>query len=160
MEPNPYEYNNYKHFNPLPQQSQGFVGENAGAPTSSQHSTNPPDQRSVQAQKARTPERMPKARAQALARRFKRWVAVASIVGFGTLSGVIAYHQLSTTTATTQTSASASSTTTPATVTPSATASSSSQDSNSNSSGILQQGGNNFGQNGSSSSAVTGSSVS
>lgn len=73
-------------------------------------------------QKPRPAQKMSKARAQALANEFKRWVAISSIVGFGAFSGLVALHQVG-------------STTTKA-------ASASSQNSKSS---VKKQGGNNFG---------------
>ncbi len=80
-----------------------------------------PQQRSTR-QKPGTAEKMPKARALALANRLKRWLAIASIVSFGTFGGLVALHEVGSTT--TQ------------------TASVSTQNSKSIS---KQQGGNNFG---------------
>src|SRR6266700_7497541 len=79
--------------------------------------------------------KMPKARALALARTFKKWLVVASIVGFGTFSGLVALHQVGTTASQSTQTSSGSSTTTSTT-----TSSSSSQNSN----GFFNQGGNNF----------------
>jgi hypothetical protein len=99
-------------------------------------------------QKPRVPEKMPKARALALAQTLKKWLAVVSIVGFGTFSGLVALHQVGTTASQSTQTSSGSSTT--------STSSSSSQKSNS----FLNQGGNNLGSSTSSSTAASGSSVS
>ena len=90
------------------------------------------------------------ARALALANIFKRWLAVASIVGFGTLGGLVALHQVGTTTSQSTQSSSGSSNT-------SSTSSSSSQSSNNF---LKQQGGNTSGTSSSSSTPVTGTSTS
>jgi hypothetical protein len=45
---------------------------------------------------------MPKVQALALARTLKKWLAVASLVGFLSLSGLVAYHQVGTTTTASQ----------------------------------------------------------
>jgi hypothetical protein len=90
----------------------------------------------------KAPQKMPKARVLALTNTLKKWLAIASIVGFGTLSGLVAFHQVGT--ATTQTSSGTSKT--------NSTTSSSSNNSNS----FLQQQGGNTG--GTSSSSTTNSS--
>jgi hypothetical protein len=92
----------------------------------------------------RAPQKMPKARVLALTNTLKKWLAIASIVGFGTLSGLVAFHQVGTTT--TQTSSGSSKT--------NSTTNSSSNNSNS----FLQQQGGNTG--GTSSSSTTSSSTS
>jgi hypothetical protein len=98
-------------------------------------------------QKPKPPKPMPKARALALVRTFKKWLVVASLAAFVSLSGLVAYHHVGT--AASQPS-SGSSQTTP-------TTSSSSQDSN----GFLnQQGGNNFGSSNSSQAPTSGSHTS
>ena len=103
-------------------------------------------------QKAKPAEKMPKARALALARTFKRWLVAASIVGIGTFSGLVALHQVGTTASQATHTSSGSSTTSTTT----STTSSSSQNSNS----FLNQGGNNLGTSTSSSTSASGSSVS
>lgn len=95
-------------------------------------------------QKPRAPEKMPKARAMALANRLKRGLAIASFVGFGTFGGLVALHQVGTTT--TQSTQSSSS-----------NSSSSSQNSNSF---LNQQGGNTSGTSSSSTSSSSSSTVS
>ena len=90
----------------------------------------------------RAPQKMPKARVLALTNTLKKWLAIASIVGFGTLSGLVAFHQVGTTA--TQTSSGSSKT--------NSTTNSSSNNSNS----FLQQQGGNTG--GTSSSSTTNSS--
>jgi hypothetical protein len=122
-------------------------------------------------QKAKQPERMPKAQALALADRFKKSLMVASVLGFGVFSGLAAYHQIATTTTTTaatSTSSGSSQATSTTTTSPSTTSqnnssstssnsdSSSSSNSSSDNSGFLQQGGNNV----SSSNSSQGSSSS
>jgi hypothetical protein len=44
-------------------------------------------------QKLKVPKRMSKVQALALARSYKKWLVIASLVGFGVFSGVIAYQQ-------------------------------------------------------------------
>lgn len=109
-------------------------------------------------QKPKAPEKMPKARTLALARTLKRWLAVVSIMGFGTFSGLVALHQVGTTASQSTQTSSGSSTTTPTTTSSSSTSTSSSSSQNSN--GFFNQGGNNFGSSTSSSTSVSGSSVS
>jgi hypothetical protein len=93
-------------------------------------------------QKPKAPEKMPKARAMALANKFKRMLAIASIVGFGAFGGLVALHQVGTTA--TQTSSGSSS----------SNSSSSSSSSSQNSNNFLnQQGGNTSGTSSSSSSS-------
>jgi hypothetical protein len=87
----------------------------------------------------KAPQKMPKARVLALTNTLKKWLAIASIVGFGTLSGLVAFHQVGTTTA--QTSSGSSKT--------NSTTSSSTKNSNS----FLQQQGGNTGGTSSSSTA-------
>ena len=93
-------------------------------------------------QKPRAPEKMPKAREMALANKFKRGFAIASIVGFGAFGGLVALHQVGTTA--TQTSSGSSSS--------NSSSSSSSQNSNNF---LNQQGGNTNGTSSSSSSSST-----
>ena len=98
------------------------------------------------------PQKMPKARVMALTNTLKKWLAIASIVGFGTLSGLVAFHQVGTTAA--QTSSGSSKT--------NSTTTSSSNNSNTF---LQQQGGNTGGTTSSSttsssSTAVTGTSTS
>src|SRR6266704_7066730 len=112
-----------------PQQKRLYEGRLVTAQTSQQQLPRPQIQglpQSAVGQKPKAPEKMPKARALALARTLKRWLAVASIVGFGTFSGLVALHQVATTATTTSSGSSTNS-----------TSSSSSQNSNS----FLNQGG-------------------
>jgi len=74
-------------------------------------------------QKPRQPERMPKARTLALAHTMKKWLAVASLISFGTFGGVIAYHQIETAT----TTAAVNSSSTTSSTNPAASTTSSSQ---------------------------------
>jgi hypothetical protein len=46
-----------------------------------------------QEQKLKVPERISKGQALALARSYKKWLFIASVVGFGVFSGAIAYQQ-------------------------------------------------------------------
>src|SRR2546421_9785532 len=103
-------------------------------------------------QKPRAAEKMPKQRALALARTLKRWLVVASIVGFGTFGGLVAFHQVGTTAS--QISSGSSKTN-----------STSSSSSKNNNNFLKQQGGNTSGTSSSSSSSssskpVTGTSTS
>jgi hypothetical protein len=90
--------------------------------------------------------KMPKARALALANTLKRWLAVASIMVFGTFGGLVALHQIGTTT---QTSSGSSNT--------NSSSSSSSQNSNSY---FNQQGGNTSGTSSSSTNSSSSTPVS
>src|SRR6266704_6307023 len=110
-----------------PQQKRLYEGRLVTAQTSQQQLPRPQIQglpQSAVGQKPKAPEKMPKARALALARTLKRWLAVASIVGFGTFSGLVALHQVGTTASQSTHTSSGSSTTTSTT-----TSSSSSQNS-------------------------------
>jgi hypothetical protein len=147
METNPYEYDRTIPW--IPQQNQLYEGRYVTDRASQQRSPvlqdQRPQQRSVD-QKPKPPERMPKARALALARTLKKGLVIASLLSFGAFSGLVAYHQVGTTANT----SSGSSQATPAST-------SSSQNSN----GFFnQQGGNNFGSSNSSQGSSSGSSVS
>ena len=101
-------------------------------------------------QKPKAPQKMPKERAMALANRFKRGFAIASIIGFGTFSGLVALHQIgSTTTQSTQSSSGSSSSNSSNSSGSSSSTNSSSQSSKSY---FNQQGGNTGGTSSSSSS--------
>ncbi len=151
METNPYEYD--RSVAGIPQQNQGYAGREGRQSMQQRPPVRqgqaPASQRAGMTPK---PKPMPKARAQELARSVKRWLVVASFVGFGALSGLAAYHQIGTT-ATASSSAHTSQTT----------------GSSSSSNGFLhQQGENNVesgesdnsGQSSSSSSSSQGSSSS
>ena len=98
-------------------------------------------------QKPRAAEKMPKTRALALVRTLKRWLVVASIVGFGTFGGLVAFHQVGTTAS--QISSGSSKTN-----------STSSSSSKNNNNFLKQQGGNTSGTSSSSSSSSSTSSSS
>ena len=152
METNPYEYSTTVPW--IPQQNQLY--ENAYVTTSSGSQRPPVSQNQGLAQrgvgqKSKPPERMPKARALALVRTFKKWLVVASVVSFGTFSGLAAFHRVSTTTTSQATNTSSR------TSQKTSTTTSSSQSSNSF---LNQQGSNNFGSSNSSQTTVSGSSVS
>ena len=98
-------------------------------------------------QKPRAPEKMPRARALALANTLKRWLVIASIVSFGAFGGLVAFHQVATTAS--QTSSASSNT--------NSTSSSSSQNSNNF---LNQQGGNTSGTSSSSTNSSSTSSSS
>ena len=153
METNAYEYD--RTISWIPQQNQRYEGNYVTAHTGQQRpvvlQNQKPQQRSVD-QKPKPPRPMPKARALALARTFKKWLVIASLVSFGTFSGLAAFHQVGITA--TQTSA-ASSQKTSTTSAQKTTTTSSSQNS---SSFLNQQGGNNFGSSNSSQGSNSGSS--
>ncbi len=145
METNPYEYNGTVPW--IPQQNQRYESNYVTAHTGQQRpavlQNQKPQQRSVD-QKPKPPKPMPKARALALARTFKKWLVIASLVSFGTFSGLVAFHQVGTT-ATQTSSASSQKTTTTAS-------------SQNGSSFLNQQGGNKFGSSNSSQGSNSGSS--
>ena len=145
METNLKEYDTRASW--MPQQNQPYEGRVLTSQDGRQQLARPQNpvlpQGSV-GQKPRAPEKMPKTRALALANKLKRWLAIASIAGFGAFGGLVALHQVGTTATTSQTSSTSSQT-------------SSSQNNNS----FLNQGGNNFGTSSSSTSTpVTATSVS
>jgi len=150
METNPYEYSTKVPW--IPQQNQlyesTYVTTSSGSQRPSVSQNQGLAQRGV-GQKSKLLERMPKARALALVRTFKKWLVVASVVSFGTFSGLAAFHQVSTTSQATNTSSGTSQKT--------STTTTSSQSSNSF---LNQQGSNNFGSSNSSQTTVSGSSVS
>lgn len=153
METNAYEYDRTIPW--IPQQNQFYESDYVTALNGQQRpavlQNLKPQQRSVD-QKPKPPKPMPKARALALARTFKKWLVIASLVSFGTFSGLVAYHQVGTTA--TQTS-SASSLKTSTTTAQKTTTTASSQN---GSSFLNQQGGNNFGSSNSSQGSTSGSS--
>ncbi len=137
----------------IPQQNQVYEGGGVTPRVDQQQLPRPQNQGLPQrsgGQKPRAAEKMPKARALALANTLKRWLAVASIVSFGTISGLVAFHQVGTAASQSAQSSSGSSNT-------NSTSSSSSQNSNSF---FNQQGGNTSGTSSSSSTPVTGSHTS
>lgn len=154
METNPYEYNGTIPW--IPQQNQLYEGNYTTASTGQQRpavlQNLKPQQRSVD-QKPKPPKPMPKARALALARTFKKWLVIASLVSFGTFSGLVAFHQVGT--AATQTSSASSQKTPTTTAQKTSTTTASSQN---GSSFLNQQGGNNFGSSNSSQGSTSGSS--
>src|SRR2546430_10050945 len=113
METNPYEYDTSVQWRP--QQNQFYEGRYVSPRTGQQPpvlQNQRPQLRSGN-QKPKPPEKMPKARALALARSFKKWLVVASLVSFGTFSGLVTFQQVgSTTTATGSTSTSSGSSST------------------------------------------------
>ena len=149
METNLYDYDTTVQWTPQqnPLNKDRFVTAQAGQ-QGFPRPQNPKPRQSTVGQKPRAPEKMPKAQTLALARTLKRWLAVASIVGFGTFSGLVALHQVGTTTSQSTQTSSGSSTI--------STSSSSTQKSNS----FLNQGGNNFGTSSSSSTAASGTHTS
>jgi hypothetical protein len=151
MEMNPYKYDTTLPW--IPQQNQVYEGRKGTPQVSQQQLPRPQNQGLPQhnmGQKPKVPEKMSKARALALANTLKRWLAVASIVGFGTIGGLAAFHQVNIATSqSTQTSSGSSNT--------SSTSSSSSQNSNNF---LKQQGGNTSGTSNSSTSSSSTSSSS
>lgn len=141
METNPQEYN--RRASLIPQQNQRYEGRVATTQDGRQQLTrlqSPGQPQRVVGQKPRAPEKMPKTRVLALANTLKRWLAIASIVGFGTFGGLVALHQVGTTATTTTTSAS------------STTSQTSSSQASKN---FLKQGGNNIGSAQSSQTATS-----
>ena len=132
----------------IPRQNQLYEGSYVSPQTGRQQLSRPQNAGQptrVMGQKSRAPEKMPKARALALANTLKRWLAIASIVGFGTFGGLVALHQVSSTTTTSQ----------------STSTNSSSSSSSQNSNGFFkQQGGNTSGTSSSSSSSSSSAPVS
>ena len=151
METNPYKYSTTVPW--IPRQNQLYESAYVTTPSGSQRPSDSQNQGLAQrgvGQKSKPPERMPKARALALVRTFKKWLVVASVVSFGTFSGLAAFHQVSTATSQTTNTSSGTSQKT-------STTTSSSQSSNSF---LNQQGSNNFGSSNSSQTTVSGSSAS
>jgi hypothetical protein len=98
METHPYQ--NDTNLPWTPQRNQVYEGGDVTPQVGQQQLTRPQNQGLPQQsvdQKPRAPEKMPKARTLALANTLKRWLAVASIVGFGTFGGLVALHQVGTT---------------------------------------------------------------
>ena len=150
METNPYKYDTTLPW--TPQQNQ--VSKQGSNTTQINQQQLPRiDQSLMQhkmSQKPKVPEKMSKARALTLANTLKRWLAIASIVGFGTIGGLAAFHQVNTATSQSTQSSSGSSNT-------SSTSSSSSQNSNNF---FKQQGGNTNGTSSSSQESNSGTSTS
>jgi len=98
VETNPYEYDSTVPW--IPQQNQLHEGRYVSAHPSQQPSAlqNQRLQQRGGDQKRKSPERMPKAQALDLVRVYKKRLVVASLVVFGLLSGLVAYHQVGTTT--------------------------------------------------------------
>src|SRR2546426_2170120 len=137
METNPYEYERAIPW--MPQQNQAYAGRNAAVHTGQQLSglQKQVPQHRAEAQKPKPPKPMPKARTLAIVQAFKRWLVVASMMTFVSLSGLVAYHQIGTTTTNQASSTSTQATSTPTTSTQS-------------SNGFFnQQNGNNFASSGS-----------
>jgi uncharacterized membrane protein YgcG len=141
-----------------------YTNNNPYAQTMQQSNQRPQHAQSKQNNK-KTSDRMPKAQAVSMARTLKRVIVVASIAGFGILSGVVATHlQTITTSQSTSTSASQNtSSNTSSSSTSSTTNSNSNQNSsNVNSGGFFNQqgGGYGFGSGSSSQAPITSSRVS
>src|SRR5450759_705358 len=141
METNPQVYDRRASW--IPQQNQRYEGSVATPQYGRQQLTRPqsPEQpQRVVGQQPRAPQKMPKTRVLALANTLNRWLAIASIVGFGTFGGLVALHQVGTTATTTTTRTSSTSSQT------------SSSQANKN---FLKQGGNNVGSTKSSQTATS-----
>ena len=141
METNPKEYDTRASW--TPRQNQLYESRFVTAQAGQQQlpgSRNPGLTQHGVGQKPGAPEKMPRARALALANTLKRWLVIASIVGFGAFGGLVAFHQVGTTAS--QTSSASSNT--------NSTSSSSSQNSNKF---LNQQGGNTSGTSSSSTSS-------
>jgi hypothetical protein len=154
METNPYNYDTAIPW--IPQQNQLYRGGDGRVYANQQRSPVVQNQRPQQrlqqrdgGQKPKVAERMPKARALALVSKFKKGLVVASLVSFGTVSGLAAFHNIGTTASSTSKTSSGSSQST-------STSTSSSQNSNS----FLNQRGSNLGSTSSSSGTTSGSSSS
>ena len=171
MQTNPYEYDNYNQ--PvawIPQQNQvkpPYEGRYVREYTRQPQPSNIQNQRlqpsTAKERKPKAPERMSKARALALVRKFKKVLVVASIMSFGSFSGLAAYHQAITTTSQASSSThttGSSSNSSSSTSNSSSSSSSSSNTSSSSGSYFNQQGSSNFGSSNSSSSSASGTSVS
>lgn len=147
---NPYEYDSQVQW--TPPQNQIYQDTSTTARTGREQSPVLPNQSIAQKgadQKPKQPARMPKARTLAIAHKLKNWIVVASILSFGTFSGLAAFHQVSTTA--TSTSSQQSSKTTQST---------SSTSSSSSNSFLNQNGGNNLGTSTSTQGTTSGSSTS
>ena len=94
MERNPYEFDRAVPW--IPQQNRhNEAGYIAARPTPQPAALQYQEwQRRVQDQKPRLQERMPKARALELAQTYKKRIVFTSLVVFGLLSGLVAYHQI------------------------------------------------------------------
>ena len=169
MQTNQYDYDRRASWTPPQSQpyTSRYVTSQDGRPqyappAQSQH---PAQIQRPTVQKPKAPPKMPKERALALANRLKRGFAIASIIGFGTISGLVAFHQIGTTASSSTQSSSGSNSSNSSSSSNSSNSSSSSNSSNSSSStnsssqsgnGFLnQQGGNTGGNSSSSSSSST-----
>ena len=94
MERNPYEDDRAVPW--IPQQN--WLHEAGYIPARSRHQSSSLQyqewQQRVQDQRARPQERMPKARALELVQTYKKRIVFASLVVFGLLSGLVAFHQV------------------------------------------------------------------
>lgn len=94
MERNPYEYDRTVPWIPQQNQINGaeYIRERPShQPSSLQYQE---WQQRVQDQKSRPQDRMSKARALELVQAYKKRIVFASLVVFGLLSGLVAYHQV------------------------------------------------------------------
>lgn len=90
MGTNPYEYDAKVPW--IPQQKRTYAGGDSSAYPDQQHARSQP--KSAE-QKPEPPARMPKARALFLVRTCKKWLVAASLLGFLSLSGLVATQQVS-----------------------------------------------------------------
>ena len=163
MQTNQYDYDRQASW--TPPQNQPYMGRYVTAPDGRPQFAphHPAQTQRPTDQKPKAPQKMPKERAMALADKLKRALAVASFIGFGTFSGLVAFHQVSSTTTTrsTQSSSGSSSSNSSSSSSSSNSTNSSNSSSSTNSSSqssnsfLNQQGGN---TSGSSSSSSSGSS--
>jgi hypothetical protein len=99
MKMNPYEYEAPVPW--IPQQDRAYPD---GAAYTRQQAQSSRSQQRNGDQKLKPPGHMPKARALALARTFKKWLIAASLAGFIALSGLAASHQIGATASATRAS--------------------------------------------------------
>src|SRR5579875_1390048 len=137
MERNPYEYDNTVSW--MPQQQQVYAGSGTN-----QYEQRLPPLRQVPTPRATGAAQMPKARTLQLAHSLKQVILVASFVGFGTLSGLVALHQVGSTTTTSSTNQTTTTT----------------SQKTSSSNGFLHQEGHNVGSDDSNNSSTSTSSSS
>ena len=156
MQTNQYDYDRRASW--MPPQNQPYTGRYVASQDGGQQFTPQPQPERPVGQKPAALQKMPKAQAMALADKMKRVLAVASFIGFGAFSGLVAFHQIGSTTTTQSTqNSSGSSSSNSSNSSNSSDSSSSSDDTNSSSQSnnnfFNQQGGNTGGSSSSSSSS-------
>jgi hypothetical protein len=92
METNPYEYDAQVPW--IPRQNRAYAGGESGAYPDQQDQPARAQPESAD-HKPESPGRMPKARALSLVRACKKWLVAASLLGFLSLSGLVATQQVS-----------------------------------------------------------------